>query len=158
MAVECGERVQVFGGAQSRVGSHQVWNEGQSGSDGLAQQRAENVVLGLEIVVERRLPDADGFGDGPGGRARITRGREQLTGGVEDLVTRRGAGPSLRRQARAAGTGDGHGPIVTHVAAEMGIHPFLSHDRNGRHASVTCARFWLRHRHPTPLVNVKTVK
>ena len=112
------------------------------GADGLAQQRAQDVVLGLEVVVQRRLPDADRLGDGPGRGARVAQRGEQFACGVEDLVARGDAGTPLVVQAGASGPGERHGPIVDHERPKSVMSLSFCHTTETRDT----------HRLPTPSI------
>lgn len=58
----------------------------QPGQHGALKQVLEDVVLGLEVVVKRGLPDPHGVGNGPGGSVREAVRREKLGRRIQDFV------------------------------------------------------------------------
>ena len=85
-AVEERQRMQVLGCAHRRLGAQAV-DERQRRRHRLAEQGAQDVVFGLEVVIQRGLTNTDGLGDGAGRRAGVAEGREEFACRVEDLVT-----------------------------------------------------------------------
>ena len=58
----------------------------QPGQHGALKESLEDVVLGLEVVVKRGLPDPHGVGNGPGGSVREAVRREKLGRRIQDFV------------------------------------------------------------------------
>jgi len=74
----------------------------QARSHRLGEQLEEDLVLASEVVVQRRLPDADPLGDLPGGGRGEALADEQLRRGVEDLRAGRDLGVAGRPESWAA--------------------------------------------------------
>ena len=139
VSVEGRQCVQVFGGGQGRGGVVQGGDERQCRRDSLAQQSAQDVVLGLEVVIQRGLSDADRVGNGSRGRAGVTQRGEQFACRIEYFVSCGDARTTLRVQPWSSGAGDRHPFIVVHRGADRYRRPYLSCDRNMRYAAVTHA-------------------
>ena len=103
--------------------------------DGRVQQRGEDVVLVLEIVVERGLPNADRIGDHARRGTAVAVTDEQLACGVEDLVACSGSAPLGLGQARPPGAGaagrrgTGHGGWLLALGSSERKHAGRFRDR-----------------------------
>ena len=99
--VDEGERVQPGGGVVAAAGL-QHRGDLQAWPHRLGEQLEQDLVLAREVVVQRRLPDADALGDLPGRRRGEALADEEPGRRVEYLLAWRDLGIARRPQPGAA--------------------------------------------------------
>jgi hypothetical protein len=99
--VDEGERVKPRGRVVATAG-FQRRGDLEAGPHRLGEQLKQDLVLAGEVVVQRRLPDADPLGDLPGRRRGQALADEQAGRRVEYLLPRRHAGVARRAQPGTA--------------------------------------------------------
>jgi hypothetical protein len=77
----------------------------QPAGHGALKEVLEDVVLGLEVVIQRGLPDPHGIGDGAGGGVGEPLGGEELSSSIQDLLPGGGPWPGGLLAARASRSG-----------------------------------------------------
>jgi hypothetical protein len=97
-----------------RVGAQKARNERQRRHHRQAEQRAEDVVLGLEVMIKRRLSNTDGLGDGAGRGAGVAQRGEEFTCCIEDFIACSHTRPAFGLQPWAARPRDRHYLIVAY--------------------------------------------
>src|SRR5487761_766307 len=95
VAMLCGARVQPGRGVVAAAGL-QRRGDLETGPHRLGEQLEQDLVLAREVVVQRRLPDADAPGDLPGGRRGDALADEEPGRRVEYLLAGRHVGVARR--------------------------------------------------------------